>query len=52
MLNEAERAVLADYKNAATLNQAQVADYFRLLEKEKVVPEPVEEPKKKVFKRK
>lgn len=52
MLTDAEKVLLDNYKNMATLNQAQVADYFRLLEKEKVVPEPVEEPKKKVFKRK
>jgi hypothetical protein len=39
MLTQKEASVLADYKNAATLNREQIADYISLLEKSQIVPE-------------
>jgi hypothetical protein len=38
MLTEAEKKSLASYKEAATLNQVQVAEYFELLKKSEVKP--------------
>jgi hypothetical protein len=45
MLTENEKQTLKVYKEAATLNKEQIADYFDLLKKEEV--KPVEEVKKK-----
>ena len=52
MLTQKEASVLADYKNAATLNREQIADYIHLLEKSQIVIEveavaPVEKKRKK-----
>jgi len=52
MLSKKEAEMLADYKNAATLNREQIADYIYLLEKSQIVPEveavaPVEKKRKK-----
>lgn len=48
-MNDKQKKVLENYRNAATLNQVQIADYMRLLELEKkeLAPKVVTKPKKR-----